>query len=366
LTLGLQGPSPKKEIPTMTHRSHSLTRPSGFTLIELLVVIAIIAVLIGLLLPAVQAAREAARRAQCINNLKQIALAAQNYLDTNLVLPQGMPFQVDGNNPGGTAFGQLPTAHSIFVALLPQLEQQSLFNAINFNMNMWNAPNFTIHGVSLNSLACPSDPAASLPKTLPDGSMQDPGAVTMKYTSYAGCTGTWMLWYQQDFPPQKFMNGLFHIRSAVSLAQITDGTSNTMAFSERAHTLLDEESALWWHWWTSGNYGDTLFCTLYPMNPFRRVNAAFVDSGDARSDAYISSASSLHPGGANFAFLDGSVRFVKDAISTWPANQTDGLPLGVKFDPSGPYIVDWKVAKPGVYQALSTRAGGEVISASDL
>jgi prepilin-type processing-associated H-X9-DG protein len=146
------------------------------------------------------------------------------------------------------------------------------------------------------------------------------------------------------------------------LAKITDGTSNTIAFSERAHTLLDEESALWWHWWTSGNYGDTLFCTLYPMNPFRKVNAAFINSGDARADAYISSASSLHPGGANFAFMDGSVRPLKDSINTWPANTTNGLPLGVAFNPSGPYIVDPKIARPGVYQALSTRNGDEVIS----
>src|SRR5262245_33497814 len=116
----------------MIRQSHTRFGRGGFTLIELLVVITIIAVLIGLLLPAVQSAREAARRAQCTNNLKQIALAAQNYLDTNLVLPQGMPFQVDGNNPGATAFGQVWNAHSVFVAMLPQLEQQPLFNGINF------------------------------------------------------------------------------------------------------------------------------------------------------------------------------------------------------------------------------------------
>jgi prepilin-type processing-associated H-X9-DG protein len=194
--------------------------------------------------------------------------------------------------------------------------------------------------------------------------MQDPGAVMMKYTSYAGCAGTWMLWFQQDFPPQQFMNGLFYIRSAVTLAQVRDGTSSTIAFSERAHTLLDQNSAMWWHWWTSGNYGDTLFCTLYPMNPFRKVNGQYINSGDARADAYISSASSMHPGGANFAFMDGSVRFLKDTINTWPANTTDGLPIGVTFDPNGPYKLAPGV-QFGVYQKLSTRDGGEVISASD-
>ena len=220
----------------MTRSSHQRADRSGFTLIELLVVIAIIAVLLGLLLPAVQSAREAARRIQCVNNLKQIALAAHNYLDAIGALPQGMPFQVDGNHPEASALGQVFNAHSIFVAMLPQLEQQPLFNSINFNMNMWNAPNFTIHGVSLNLLSCPSDPGAAEARIVPDGSMQDPGAVTMKYTSYAGNSGTWQLWFQQDFPPQQYMNGLFHIRSAVRLAQITDGTSNTIAFSERRHS----------------------------------------------------------------------------------------------------------------------------------
>ena len=126
----------------MIRPTHPGAGRNAFTLIELLVVIAIIAVLIGLLLPAVQSAREAARRGQCLNNLKQIALAAHNYLDAVGALPQGMPFQVNGNNPGATAFGQVNTAHSIFVSMLPQLEQQALFNAVNFNMNLWNAAEF--------------------------------------------------------------------------------------------------------------------------------------------------------------------------------------------------------------------------------
>jgi prepilin-type N-terminal cleavage/methylation domain-containing protein/prepilin-type processing-associated H-X9-DG protein len=348
----------------MAHQSRPIAGRRGFTLIELLVVIAIIAVLIGLLLPAVQSAREAARRAQCLNNLKQIALAAHNYLNAVGTLPQGMPFQVDGNNPGGTAFSQMWTAHSIFVALLPQLEQQPLFNAVNFNMNMWNAPNFTISAIGIRALWCPSDFNVSDPKILPDGAMQDPGATTMRYTSYAGNAGTWFLWYQQELPPQPSMNGLLHIRSAVGLAQIIDGTSNTIAFSERAHSMLDDTSALWWQWWTSGNYGDTLFCTLFPMNPFRKVNGLNINSSDARADAYVSSASSRHPGGANFAFMDGSVRFLKEEINTWPYDQNTGLPVGVTFDPNGPYKLAPSV-RFGVYPALSTRAGGEVISASD-
>src|SRR5207248_3042102 len=114
------------------------SRARGFTLIELLAVIAIIAVLIGLLLPAVQSAREAARRAHCLNNLKQIALAAHNYLDAVGALPQGMPFRRADFDPQ-LWFGS--NQHSVFVALLPHLEQQPLFNAVNFDVDIWSAPN---------------------------------------------------------------------------------------------------------------------------------------------------------------------------------------------------------------------------------
>jgi prepilin-type processing-associated H-X9-DG protein len=345
--------------------SKTMIRPQrfrGFTLIKLLVVISVIGVLVALLLPAVQSARETSRRAQCTNNLKQIALAAISYHEAVGALPQGMSFQVDANNPGQNQLGQVVNSHSIHVALLPYLEQQPLFNAVNFNRNIFNIQNFTINSTGVAGLVCPSDPGAAVARLLPDGSLLDPGTVTMRYTSYAGNSGIWMLWFQQDYVPQHFMNGLFHIRSAVTMADIKDGTSQTLAFSERAHTLLDDDSALWWHWWTSGNYGDTLFCTLFPMNPFRKVNGIYVNSGDARADAYISSASSLHPGGCNFAFADGSVRFLKDSINTWPYDSNTGLPVGVTFDPNGPYQEAPGTTR-GVYQALSTRKDREVISA---
>jgi prepilin-type processing-associated H-X9-DG protein len=228
---------------------------------------------------------------------------------------------------------------------------------------MWNTPNFTISGVGLNVLWCPSDYKSSDPRTLPNGAMQDPGPTMMRYTSYAGNAGTWMLWFAQDRIPQTHMNGLFHQRSAVTFAAITDGLSNTLAFGERAHSMLDDNSALWWHWWTSGNYGDTLFDTLFPMNPFRRVAEIYGDNGDARSAAYISGASSMHLGGCNFAFADGSVRFLKETINTWPPDQTTGLPRGVTFDPAGPYKLALGT-QFGVYQALSTRKGGEVIDSA--
>jgi prepilin-type N-terminal cleavage/methylation domain-containing protein/prepilin-type processing-associated H-X9-DG protein len=345
----------------MTQRKPRRQPHRGFTLIEVLVVIAIICALVALLLPAVQSAREASRRAQCVNNLKQIALAMQNYVETSGTLPQGVSLQVDAHNPGGTTWDQMATNHSIFVAALPFLEQKPLFDAINFSVNMANVQNVTFHSVAVGSLMCPSDYGVLAKKTLPNPSFMDLGPAIMHYTSYAGNAGLWMVYPDQD-PTQRSMNGLFHVGSAIRFADIIDGTSNTFLLSERAHSLLDEESALWWHWWTSGNYGDTIFCTLWPMNSFSRTSDVYGTGGDARSAAYISGASSMHPGGCNFAIADGSVRFLKDSIRTWPYDQTTGLPIGVSFDPNGPYKVKSNTT-PGVYQALSTRDGGEIVSA---
>ena len=157
------------------------SRPIGFTLIELLVVIAIIAVLIALLLPAVQAAREAARRAQCTNNLKQIGLAAQNYHDQNNAFPMGNPFATFPGFYRGT--GQ-----SVFISMLPQMENQSIFNAYNFwhtSYDVWNA---TVLATGLSTLWCPSDGGITRTFTNPTAIG---GPVIVRFTSYAACTGTW-------------------------------------------------------------------------------------------------------------------------------------------------------------------------------
>jgi prepilin-type N-terminal cleavage/methylation domain-containing protein/prepilin-type processing-associated H-X9-DG protein len=332
--------------------------PKGFTLIELLVVISIIAILIALLLPAVQAAREAARRMGCVNNLKQLALASQNYINTAGSLPQGTgatTYPVDGN---------VYVSNNLFVAILPFLEQQPLFNAFNFSLPTYVQANYTISAVGLSVLWCPSDGTVSQSQVVPD--MGD-GPGTMNYTSYAGCTGTW---YHPSFNPvrQAQINGLFWVQSSVSLAMIRDGTSQTFIYGERAHGLLSSAVPAGggvstrndWHWWTSGAFGDVMFSTLYPLNPQSRTGD-FNAGGATESSTFIQAASSMHPGGANFAMVDGSVRFVKDTIVSWPIDRTTGLPVGMSFGGSpalysgGPPL--------GPYEALSTRAGSEIISA---
>ncbi|HEV3168567.1 MAG TPA: DUF1559 domain-containing protein [Isosphaeraceae bacterium] len=340
----------------MQSKNYRRTAP-GFTLIELLVVIAIIAVLIGLLLPAVQAAREAARRAQCTNNLKQLALAAHNYINVNNTLPQGtgaVPDPVDGS---------LLPSNNLFIAILPFLEQPALFNAFNFSLPTYRRDNYTISAVGVGTLWCPSDATVSQPKIAPD---MDDGPGTMYYTSYAGCTGTW---YHPSFDPvrQAQIYGLYWIQSAVGLQSITDGTSQTIIYGERAHALLSCSApdggvppCIDWHWWTSGGYGDIMFSTLYPVNPQRRVGDTNAGGGTV-STAFIQAASSLHPGGANFAMADGSVRFVKDTISSWPIDPASGLPFGMTL--GGTPKLYSTPRGLGVYQALSTRSGGEVISA---
>jgi prepilin-type processing-associated H-X9-DG protein len=154
--------------------------------------------------------------------------------------------------------------------------------------------------------------------------------------------------------------GLAYVNSAVRFASVTDGLSNTILFSEHAHSLLDDDSGRDWHWWFDGAYGDTLFRTLFPMNPQRKLDAGAVSLN--ASNAYVEAASSLHPGGVNFAFADGSIKFIKDTIDTWPFDPGTGLPIGVTGDPGTPYQLA-PGTRFGVYQALSTRYSGEVISA---
>jgi prepilin-type N-terminal cleavage/methylation domain-containing protein/prepilin-type processing-associated H-X9-DG protein len=355
----------------MRSSGHRQAVRRGFTLIELLVVIAIIAVLIALLLPAVQAAREAARRAQCINNLKQLALASHNYISVNNVFPQGIQFQ-------GPYQGYCWTSGGATLPILQFTEQVSLFNAINFNQNMYVAANSTINTTGLSMFWCPSDPVITgLSHTYTNGGL-DGSTYTMKYTSYAFSSGEFFSFAATQIAGCQFssdgtpggaqMNGLVYLLSHVGLQSITDGTSNTMLMSERAHGKFGIQPGggttndlYCWNWWTSGNYGDTMFATFYPMNPFNKI-PDYTGMLDGGVDAWPSTPSSFHPGGANFAFCDGSVKFIKDSISCWQIAST-GMPVGVTRPGSNspPYVIA-PGTQIGIFQQLSTRNGGEVIS----
>ena len=348
------------------------TRRRAFTLIELLVVIAIIAVLIALLLPAVQAAREAARRMQCVNNLKQIGLALHNYHDVCLCLPFGK-----GNNyaavvPGAPTYARWST-HS---QILPYMEQTTLFNSINFYlppetpdigaMGMGFMPqyldphreNSTVAQVVVSGFLCPSD-----------GS----GGSWPASNNYVGNEGCWLCDVSDrmlsTISPGTVPQGTFYNLSCVRLASMTDGTSQTAFFSERKRgqgasnprtdlfqmpdamsldqafqtcSTLDLTMAMPL---TSGmgaswNIGD-MSCTTYNhvSGPNSR-SCASMDPSMMMSGSMVNMAvdlppSSFHPGGVNVLFGDGTVRFVKDTVAL------------------------------GVWRALSTRNGQEIVGGSD-
>ncbi len=367
----------------------SLRRRRGFTLIELLVVIAIIAVLIALLLPAVQSAREAARRAQCTNNLKQLALAAMNYESAAGCIPGGSYSGTLFNPPHWSHY---PENFSVFVRMMPYLEQGPMYNATNFNLSSAGPDNLTICGVQINSLICPSDTqntSVAMPSSrassgvTPGWSFNEiyplpPGNWTQQFSSYAANAGTWTFGFSNLMPPTplQFYNGVIYNESATRIAAITDGTSNTMMFGEhsKGHLfILDPGYAVSDNSWNSGRWYDTLVCTMYPMN----LGIGNYGVSVLGASYWLpSAAGSFHPGGCNFAFSDGSVHFLKNSISSWTFNTGnadsygDALPDGTSYVTvsasapytQGSYYLQQSAAVEGVYQALSTRAGGEVIS----
>jgi len=352
---------------------HEPRRP-GFTLIELLVVIAIIAILIGLLLPAVQSAREAARRAQCSNNLKQFGLALHHYHDSFGALPPGRIMTYDprfaGPNPPCTS----PVVDKgILIHLLPHVEQNTLYDAINQDLTIFGVENQTVHTVSVGIYACPSDPAAGVPGRLNPGKLSQFGIETpafMVFTSYVASAGSFATSalprprFDCRVDPRKIAqnNGVFHDLHPIGLSRIKDGLSNTIFMSERSVTVLENldrvdptfrpDRA----WYLTGNWGDTLFTSFYPPNTFKTIAVG-------ATEAQANSASSLHPGGLHVLMGDGSVRFVKETIDSWPIDVLTGNPVGSSRHPEG-----WweNVPEPRLWQALSTRSGGEVVNAAEL
>ena len=356
----------------------------GFTLIELLVVIAIIAVLIALLLPAVQAAREAARRAQCVNNLKQIGLAVANYVSSNNAFPMAM-YEGPSIAYGGYN-GTWYDGSTAFVALLPQLEQQAISGAYNFSIASFDLGNRTMVATGLNVLWCPSDGSISAGQPAPANTSFNEyysKTQTLHRTDYAVCMGIWL---NSAWPtPSPFLgdplvaaaqsnnNGVFNYQKSNPLADITDGTSNTIAVGEVANGMTSVENGRYGFasWAYAGaNIGESsVFASMYGINPQKRFAAtescyisAWVPGNPLISNM---TASSFHPGGANFGMADGSVRFIKDTISTFRNAAQPGYVQvdGMYYSGFNTYAIDTAVTKTmPVYQALSTRNGGEVIS----
>jgi prepilin-type processing-associated H-X9-DG protein len=331
--------------------------PTRFTLIHLLFGMAVASVLIAALIPAVQAAREAARRAQCVNNLKQFALAASYYESANRCFPSGI---IQGPIDD-SCYGVLG---SCFIPLLPYVEENAIYASYNMNFSPISHANLTVYGYGISSLWCPSDPVVSTPVLAPASmGLTNIASAKTAFTSYAAVSGPWFTYAWPvppfsgyDFNGAKSTNpGVFGYYSRTQLAAITDGTSNTMLFGEAAHGLSNNPG---WHHWTQGYPGHTLISTFYPLNPQRSIQnfSGVIGSGTV----FLTSASSFHPGGANFAFVDGSVRFVKDSTNTWVLNPADGTPRGVFLASYWTYQMQPGTLL-GVYQALSTKSFGEVL-----
>lgn len=302
---------------------------AGVGLIELLVVVSIVGIVIAILLPAAGQSREAARRIQCINNLKQIALGLHTYHDSARVFPPGyVTFVSVSKDEKGTDLGPGWAWGSM---MLPQVEQHGIFHAINFELEVTGFENRTATNTRISSRMCPSDPNWNpAPVQYPDV-----GATAfLSATSFVGVYGPGRI---ADAPGAG--RGVFFRNSSIGLVDLTDGTCQTVLVGERSSEF---GQATWvgravdgWlvagkqNVWGSGPVPG-------PEEAWAMVlgstgsEAAPYGPGDER--AGLSSFNSRHPGGVNFAFGDGSVRWVRKSID------------------------------PVIYRALSTRSGEELIS----
>ena len=263
----------------------------GFTLVELLVVIAIIGVLIALLLPAVQQAREAARRMQCTNHLKQLALALHNYHDTYQLFP--------------LAGEQQHSSAGMFVRLLPYMEQQALHDQFNYSAGY--GTNMPLGRNRIAGFLCPSGTV--------EMDMHTPENYTTHYYGNPGPVGTNPVTntdYARDTAREGGsygeipIDGVF-LLTKIGFRDITDGSSNTIGLGEISYDKFPRYRS-----WTRGPYWDNGMALLSTKSHEWPINAA--KDGSISLSFNDAGYGSNHPGGANFAFLDGSIRFFPETI----------------------------------------------------
>lgn len=328
-----------------------MKRTRGFTLVELLVVIAIIGILVGLLLPAVQAAREAARRMQCSNNIKQLALAAHNYHDTHRKFPIGQ--HLFGPHVAGAARG---LGYNWSFGLLPFIEQTNLYNQFDNRFAVFEKTitrNGLVAATPLATFSCPSD---LKPPTIDLASEAIRPTAT---TSYKAVNGSYNNGYSTlTNADQTAFNGTFErdSRTVYSIANLTDGTSNTIIIAEtkwgmnasrRTRTYLYGASDPTSTQWASG-----------------ASECSFVNGGTAMNwvitvatSSANRTAGSFHTGGAQFAFGDGSVHFISENI--------DHTASG--YFAAAPYMQGATAPRNtmpfGTYQRLFAVADGQVVQA---
>jgi prepilin-type processing-associated H-X9-DG protein len=303
-------------------------------LIELLVVLAIIAILIGLMLPAVQKVREAAARTRCLNNLKQIGLACHSYHDANNGMPPGytsiQPY-VDGEQDTSPGWGW-------GAYLLPYLEQNNLYSQLSLQMPIQASPGIQAR---IAIYVCPSDITPPGAFALPDAF----GSIVANAgpSSYAACVGG-----DESEPTDLRGLGIFYRNSRTHLLEVTDGTSNTIMIGERAWSNANGI-------WAGALPGGV--CQRGQLNPCPGsawssgpapvlvLAHSHLNNTKTDTDGGLDDFSSRHPGGSNFLYADGSVRFLKSVPSD---------------NPDGSYTSD-SIA----FQALGTRSGGELITGLD-
>jgi len=338
-------------------RRFNRSRSSGLTLIETLVVVSVIGVLIALLLPAAQSAREAARRAQCQNNLKQIGLAIHQYESVYAQLPTGRL-----NN----GIEVMEYCRSVFVALLPYLDQTPLYNQVNFSLWTTDVANLTVDVSRPGVFLCPSDPeAANVVSAGPNSRYpyNDPpgGTYPTALTNYGMMYGTvrfpWETRTNSSYDPLGEMNGCFNDLPSIRLSGITDGLSNTAFGGERAVGFMNRGrvTPIFGTWTLDIGQSTLFFATFAPNDVFKNPFPPNVVGPTATA------LSSFHAGGVNLLFGDGRVEFIKETVSSWPIDPIAGKPAGSMTTADG--LVN--LPHNGVWQAMTTRAGGEIIQSKD-